>query len=209
MEAPIMRPLKARTAVTAAVVALVISAFSAATARAEAAAVRNCTWCHGPAAQGYNPAPRLAGQTRQYIERQIRSFQGHRRDNPDSRQYMWAAAEHVSPQQTHDLAAYFSALPPRAARDGLRELTRTGRTIYQEGIPEENIVACIACHGPNAEGAGDIPRLGGLAYTYLKRTLKQWGEGYNAVALHPMPDVARRLSPEQIEALASYLSFIQ
>ncbi len=204
-----MRPIKASTAVMTAVVVLVVSAVSARAAHAETAAVRNCTWCHGPGAQGYNPAPRLAGQARQYIERQIRSFQGHVRDNPDSRQYMWAAAEHVSPQRAHDLAAYFATLPARAANDGLRELARTGKAIYQDGVPQENIVACIACHGPNAEGAGEIPRLGGLAYTYLKRTLKQWGEGYNAAALHPMPDVARRLSPEQIEALASYLSFIR
>jgi cytochrome c553 len=200
-----MRLLRAKTAV----LALVLAAVPAWTAHAETAAVRNCTWCHGAAAQGYNPAPRLAGQTRQYIESQIRGFQGHVRDNPDSRQYMWGAAEHVSPERAHYLAAYFSTLPPRAANDGLRELTRSGKAIYQDGVPEANIVACIACHGPNAEGAGDIPRLGGLAYTYLKRMLKQWGEGYNSAARHPMPDVARRLSREQIEALASYLSFVQ
>ncbi len=204
-----MRPIKARTAIRAAILALVLSAAAAWAAQAETAAVRNCTWCHGAGAQGYNPAPRLAGQSRQYIERQIRGFQGHVRDNPDSRQYMWAAAEHVSAQRARDLAAYFSMLPPRAANDGLREFTRTGKAIYQDGVPEANIVACIACHGPSAEGAGDIPRLGGLAYSYLKRTLKQWGEGYNAAARHPMPDVARRLSAEQIEALASYLSFIR
>ena len=34
--------------------------------------------------------------------------------------------------------------------------------------------------GPNAEGVAEIPRLGGLAYTYLKRRLQQWGEGYHA-----------------------------
>src|SRR3974390_2941805 len=99
-----MRPITAKM-----IVAFVVSAASAWAAHAESAAVRNCTWCPGPPAQGYNPAPRLAGQTRQYIESQIRSFQSHLRDNPDSRQYMWAAVEHVSPQRTHDLAAYFSA----------------------------------------------------------------------------------------------------
>ncbi len=188
--------------------AVLVAAVSAWGAHAETAAVHNCTWCHGPAAQGFNPAPRLAGQSRLYIESQIRGFQGHVRDNPDSKQYMWNAAQFVSPRRAHDLAAYFSTLPPRAANDGLRELTASGKRIYQDGVPEANIVACIACHGPNAEGAGAIPRLGGLAYTYLKRRLKQWGAGYDAAALHPMPDVARRLSTEQIEALASYLSFI-
>ncbi len=199
-----MRLIKAKT-----VLALVVCAASAWAAHAETAAVRNCTWCHGAGAQGYNPAPRLAGQTRQYIESQIRGFQSHLRDNPDSRQYMWGAAQFVSPQRAHDLAAYFATLPRRPANDGLRELTLTGKRIYQDGIPEANIVACIACHGPNAEGVGEIPRLGGLGYTYLKRRLVQWGEGYNAAARHPMPSVASKLSVDQIQALASYLSFIQ
>lgn len=199
-----MRSIESRIAV----LVILLSAASSWSAHAESAAIRNCTWCHGPAAQGYTPAPRLAGQKPLYIEQQISRFKGHSRDNPDSRQYMWGAAEFVSPRRTHLLATYFSTLPPRAANDGLKELTASGRRIYQDGIPEANIVACVACHGPNAEGAGDIPRLGGLAYIYVRRMLKQWGEGYNAAARHPMPDVSRRLSPQQIEALASYLSFI-
>ena len=58
-------------------------------------------------------------------------------------------------------------------------------------------------------GSGKFPGLGGLAYTYLKRRLEQWGEGYHAAAGPPMPDIAGKLSPNQIDALASYLSFIK
>ncbi len=201
----IMRRIEPRTAV----LAILLCAASAWSAHAQSAAIRNCTWCHGIAAQGYNPAPRLAGQRALYIESQIRGFKGHVRDNPDSKQYMWSAAQYVSPQRAHYLAAYFAMLPARPADDGLREFTATGRKIYQDGIPEANIVACIACHGPNAEGAGEIPRLGGLGYTYLKRRLEQWGHGYDAAARPPMPSVASKLSKEQIQALASYLSFMQ
>ena len=76
------------------------------------------------------------------------------------------------------------------------------------GIPESNIVSCLVCHGPNAEGVREIPRLGGLSYSYLKRKLEQWGEGFHAAA-EPMPRIASSLSPNEIEALASYLSFIE
>ena len=55
----------------------------------------------------------------------------------------------------------------------------------------------------------EIPRLGGLSYFYLKRRLAQWGEGYHAAAAPPMPRIASKLSPDAIEALASYLSFVQ
>ena len=173
------------------------------------ALVRNCTWCHGTSAQGYAIAPRLAGQRSLYIEGQIRSFREHIRDNPYSRQYMWAASAALGPEAVHDLAAYFATIPPRPANDGNRTLAARGRAIYMEGIPEANIAACYACHGPNAEGIRDIPRLGGLAHAYLKARLQQWGQGYHSAAGSPMPIVARTLGPAEIEALTSYLSFIR
>jgi cytochrome c553 len=191
------------------ILAIALSAVCSASGRAETAAIRNCTWCHGGSAQGYSPAPRLAGQRREYIESQLFSFRQHIRDNPDSKQYMWAAAENLSRERVHFLASYFASLSPVAANNGLQEFTALGRTIYRDGVPESNIVACIACHGPNGEGAGDIPRLGGLAYPYVKTRLLQWGEGYDVTARHPMPSVASKLSRHQIEALASYLSFVK
>jgi cytochrome c553 len=172
----------------------------------EAPSVRNCTWCHGPSGQGYMVAPRLAGQRPQYIENEISSLRAHARDNPFSRQYMWGAVAALGPQEARDLAIYFASLRPKAANDGDQKLVARGRTIYLDGIPEANIVSCYACHGPNAEGVRNIPRLGGLAYFYLKSRLQQWGQGYHASA-GPMPMVARHLGPDEIEALASYLSF--
>ena len=176
---------------------------------AESLAIRNCTWCHGVSAQGYNPAPGLAGQRRGYIQNQLKDFSDHTRDNPFSQLYMWGATANLSPATAHDLAVYFSTLSPQAANDGYRELEEKGREIYQLGMPDSNTAACVVCHGPNAEGVGEIPRLGGLAYTYLKRRLEQWGQGYHGTAKPPMPRIASKLSANQIEALASYLSFVK
>jgi len=193
-----------------AILAIVASAVSTVSAWAgESAAVRNCTWCHGAGAQGYTVAPRLAGQRPQYIMSQIRSFHEHTRDNPFSRQYMWGAVAALGPYTARDLAAYFASLPPKPANDGDASLASRGRTIYMEGIPEANIVSCYACHGPNAEGIRDIPRLGGLAYFYIKARLEQWGQGYHSTPGSPMPMVATHLGPEEVEALASYLSFVR
>jgi cytochrome c553 len=175
----------------------------------ESLAVRNCTWCHGTGAQGYTVAPRLAGQRPQYIMSQIRSFREHTRDNLFSKQYMWGAVAHLNPQMARDLANYFATIPPKPANDGDGALAPRGRTIYLEGIPEANIVSCYACHGPNAEGVRDIPRLGGLAYFYLKGRLEQWGQGYHSTPGSPMPMVATHLGPDEVEALASYLSFVK
>jgi cytochrome c553 len=192
-----------------AVMAIAFSAAAALAGHAENAAIRNCNWCHGASGQGYTPAPRLAGQRPQYVATQLMNFSSHARDNPFSKMYMWGVAANLSHQVVHDLAAYYSTLSPRAANDGDKELAAAGRSIYQEGMPDANIAACVVCHGPNAEGVRGIPRLGGLAYSYLRRRLEQWGEGYHAAAGPPMLGIASKLSPNQIEALASYLSFVK
>jgi cytochrome c553 len=169
--------------------------------------VKNCTFCHGTFAQGLATAPRLAGQRAAYIEKEIHAFREHLRDNPLSQLYMWNAVANLDPATARELANYFAAVPPRAAYDGRRDLVEQGAALYQQGVAEANIVTCVVCHGPNAEGVRDIPRLGGLSYLYLKRRMEEWNLGYHPTAT-PMPAVTRALSPAEIEALASYLSFI-
>jgi cytochrome c553 len=187
---------------------LAISLAAAGPLLADDLPVRNCTWCHGTAAQGYSKAPRLAGQRIDYLVNQLQSFAAHTRDEFLSTKYMWYAAAHLDPSTARDLAAYFSALPPEAANDGDSELAAEGRIIFENGVPDENIAACQACHGPEAQGVREIPRLGGLSYNYLERRLEQWSQGHDASGT-PMPKVGQSLSPNQIAALASYLSFVE
>jgi cytochrome c553 len=58
-----------------------------------------------------------------------------------------------------------------------------------------------------AQGVREIPRLSGLSWSYLKRRLEDWSQGRDTWGTS-MPKVARSLSPNQIAALASYLSFV-
>lgn len=187
---------------------LAISLFAASPLLADdALPVKNCTFCHGTSAQGFSTAPRLAGQRPAYVMRELRVLAAHSRDNPLSQKYMWNAVANLDPQTARNLAEYLSSLPPKAADDGDEDMVAEGRAIFENGVPDENIAACQACHGPTAQGIRDIPRLGGLSFNYLKSRLEQWNEGYHASAA-PMPKVARSLSPQRIEALASFLSFV-
>lgn len=192
-----------------AIAAIIASVLPALAGDAEPTSVRNCTWCHGASAQGYAPAPRLAGQRPEYTEGQLLSFIKRTRDNPFSRQYMWGAAANLSPSTMHYLAVYFSQELPKAADDGDKELVASGKALFEDGNPAANTVSCAVCHGPNAEGIRDIPRLAGLSYFYLKRKLTEWGEGYHIGARAPMSGIASKLSSNEIEALASYLSFVK
>ena len=118
--------------------------------------VRNCTWCHGMSAQGYSKAPRLAGQRVDYLVNQLQAFATHKRDEFLSTKYMWYAAANLDPLTVRNLAAYLSALPPEAAKDGDSELVAEGRIIFENGVPDENIAACQACHGPEAQGVREF-----------------------------------------------------
>ncbi len=179
----------------------------------ERIAHRNCVMCHGPSFQGYFVAPRLAGQRPEYVQNRLRNFVAHSRDNPYSQLYMWRAAAKLQTQWADEdgaraVAAYLATLEPKAAKDGNEDLVSTGASIYAGGEANENVPACAVCHGPNAVGSRNIPRLGGLSYHYIKRRLETWAEGYHASASYPMLIVASHLSEDKMEALASYLSFI-
>ena len=193
----------------AAALALTVTASSATAEDWAGFAANNCAWCHGDLGQGYATAPRLAGQKPQYLATQLLNYNVHKRDNPLSSRYMWPAAATLNAETARGLASYYSSVQPKAAKDGKIELFDKGKSIYTFGIPEANIGSCAACHGPNAEGVRQIPRLGGLGYIYLRARLDEWGERFHVTAEAPMPQIARRLPPEVIEALASYLSFVE
>ncbi len=175
---------------------------------ADELAIRNCGWCHGMSGQGYSKAPRLAGQRRDYIVNQLRAFATHQRDETLGVKYMWNATANLDPLTAGKLADYFSALPPEAMKDGESDLVVDGRAIFENGVPDENIPACQACHGPQAQGVRALPRLGGLSFLYLKRRLEDWAQGRDLSGT-PMPRIAAALSPTQIAALASFLSFVE
>jgi hypothetical protein len=98
------------------------------------------------------PRRRVAGQRHHYIEKQLTNFKDHTRDNLFSRQYIWGATAALPPESVRGLVNYFSTLPPKAANDGDSELAAAGKKVYELGSPDSNIVSCLVCYGPNAEG---------------------------------------------------------
>jgi cytochrome c553 len=141
-----------------ALLAVLASAVPALALELGSSSVRNCAWCHGSGAQGYFPAPRLAGQRAPYIQTQLMDFRAHTRDNPFSQQYMWGAVAGLDSRTARDLAIYFSTIPPKPANDGPPQFAGLGETIYQQGMPDANIVACVVCHGPRGRHNSSVGR---------------------------------------------------
>jgi cytochrome c553 len=164
-----------------------------------------CQDCHGPSGQGYRgfyPIPRLAGQQTEYLKNQLQAFVERRRTN----NIMVNAARGLSPGMVAALANSFKNFNPRPLGGAPRGLVATGRKIFEEGVPEANIAACAACHGPDATGTGQIPRLAGQLYPYMIKVLVNWGSERRSDTSAIMEPIAHSLNRSQVEAVAAYVS---
>lgn len=177
------------------------------------AKISYCEDCHGTSAQGYRgyyPIPRLAGQQPQYLKNQLRAFADRSRPNP----IMSNVAHVMRPDMIDAVVAYFHQLHPVPIGGEPKRLVPAGKEIFANGIPQNNVAACAACHGPEATGYGEIPRLAGQLYPYLVKTLTNWPKerGQNP-AIHGasfvMLPVAHSLTSSEIKAVAAYVSSLK
>ena len=172
-----------------------------------------CEDCHGRSAQGFHgyfPIPRLAGQQPEYLKNQLEAFVEHRRTN----NIMFNVAHALSPAMISALAADFRALSPPPLGGGVKRLVPAGEKIFQNGVPEANVAACAACHGPEAQGSGEIPRLAGQLPDYVFNKLINWSRERGQNPTEPdisavMSPVAHSLTRPQVEAVAAYLSYLK
>jgi cytochrome c553 len=171
-----------------------------------------CKTCHGLSGQGYYgwfPMPRLAGQQPQYIENQLRAFIERRRTNP----IMTNVAHALSPSMISALAEHFRNLNPPPIGGAPRGSIGLGKQIYEEGLPEANVPACMACHGLEGKGQNEIPRLAGQLYAYSVGQLTGWGkvrgQGTAVDTSAIMAPTAHNLNRSQIEAVAAYVSTLR
>lgn len=165
-----------------------------------------CGACHGMDGNAADKQyPKLAGQNEAYIARQITLFQTQKRQNA----IMMGFAANLSPQDMHDIGAYFagkSSLPGVADE----KLIERGQALYRGGDKDLGVPACMACHGPDGRGmaGAGYPQLAGQWADYVQAKLKDWkggttwGDDGNAKI---MPDIAKRLGDNDIAALASYV----
>lgn len=186
--------------------AAALSAHAAGDAKAGATKAASCAACHKLDGNSDNPLwPKTAGQHSGYLMKQLRDFKSGTRKDPT----MTAMAAPLSAQDIEDLAAHFSAQTRTAGKKGDAKKAAQGGQIFLGGILQKGVPACIGCHGSEAQGnpAGDFPSLRGQHRGYLVKTLKDFRSGarLNDPALM-MHDIMVKLSDQEIETLAEYLS---
>ena len=164
-----------------------------------------CAACHGADGKSPNPEwPNLAGQNIPYLVKELRDFQaGKGRKNA----LMAPMVTALSPQDMEDIAAYFYSQPPSVGYAD-KKLLSLGEKIYRGGKPVEGMAACMSCHGPAGTGnpEGKIPAVAGQHAKYTANQLFAFRSGQRANDPYEiMRSVAKRMTDEEIQAVASYI----
>ena len=171
-----------------------------------------CSACHGPNGNSSNPDwPRLAGQNAVYVAEQLRLFRSGVRSNPT----MMPMATGLSDQDIADIAVYYEAQTPLGL-EADPSYWQAGEALYLRGDATHEVPACIACHGPVGRGnlAAGYPALRAQQSVYVVKQLNDYASGARYSGARPtqatpnavmMFTIAKRLSPQQIRDVASYV----
>ena len=148
--------------------------------------------------------PRLAGINAKYLEKQLNDFASGSRDNP----VMKPTATALTAEERIAVAEYYSKLPAPEVSVSTLEYNHLGETLALRGRWENNVPACIQCHGPNGVGIGEhFPPLAGQSAQYITNEIHNWQKGTRANdPLGLMKHTADALNDEDIEAVARWFA---
>jgi len=167
-------------------------------------AVGVCGTCHGPRGISQQPKyPRLAAQNANYLTAQLKAFRGQTRGDPDAIGYMWGMAGNLEDSTIDALAQYYASQAAIVGRHADAALVARGKSIYEQGLESGGVPACAACHGPDAHGVGDFPRLAGQHAQYVLKQLNSFQTNMRNVAV--MHGVAQGLKSDEMSAVAAFL----
>ena len=164
-----------------------------------------CATCHG--ADGNSTLsvnPKLAGQNANYMVKQLQDYRSGARQNPT----MSAMVLSLSDQDMEDISAWYASqsVTLMGANPGSLELAET---LYRAGNEELSVAACSACHSPTGQGnaPAGFPALSGQHPDYTLMQLRSFRSGQRSNdSSAMMRTVVERLTDQELEALASYVS---
>ena len=172
--------------------------------------VRACTVCHGKEGRATSDGyyPRIAGKPAGYLYNQLVNFRDGRRRNP----MMTYIVSNLPDAYLREMAEHFANLHPPYSVPAVASIApatlKRGRTLAMRGDPAKNIPACTACHGDALMGvAPAVPGVLGLPRDYINSQFGAWRIGARQ-ALVPdcMAEITRRMSADDVSAVAAYLA---
>jgi cytochrome c553 len=168
-----------------------------------------CTGCHGAEGRAGNEGyfPRIAGKPAGYLYNQLLNFREGQRRNAR----MTYLVDPLSDAYLHEMAAHFASLdlpyPPPAKTDPDPAQRARGEALVRHGDPARGVPACAGCHGSALMGREPAtPGLLALPRDYLIAQLGRWQIGLRRSAEPDcMAQIAKKLTPQDINALANWL----
>lgn len=162
-----------------------------------------CASCHGVGGNSVVAMyPKLAGQSADYIAKQLEEFKSGVRKDP----VMAGMAAALSDQDMAELGAYFASEKPTP---GNGKGSALGQKLYFGGDASRGITACIACHGTSGKGMAKagFPAVANQSVEYLTAQLAKFKSGERDNDRNSMMrNIAKRLKKNDIEALTHYMS---
>jgi cytochrome c553 len=173
------------------------------------AAAKVCQGCHGAHGEGNAAAaiPRLAGQSAEYLRKQLEDYASGDRANPVMQNF----AKPLTPADIAAVAMYFStANAPRTVIPSTAPAAQLdlGRGLARQGSEAKRVQACDSCHGPDGVGVlHAAPYLAGQSAEYLTSALTSFHQRTRKNDPGKlMTSVAGQLNASDIAAAAAYFS---
>jgi cytochrome c553 len=167
---------------------------------AEEIVTTECYLCHGNNGEGSSSTyPRLAGQHREYIAKQLLDFRNGKRKG-----IMNDMVSDLTNEEIFSLAEYFNAKPTLSHPVQDKAISLVGQYIFSYGNKFSGIEACATCHGKDGAGTKALPRLAGQHKQYVISQLKSFNSRQRNNAI--MHSIASKLTELEREAVAIYVS---
>jgi cytochrome c553 len=153
-----------------------------------------CANCHGEEGIGKSAEiPNLAGQNPAFLLEQIRKFGSGERKDP----FMQGLIKVLKDDDRLQIALFYAStsVPPSRADSAL---AAKGKDLFGK--------LCVRCHGEQARGNAEIPRVAGQKLSYLQTTVTRYRDGTGIRNNQLMTIATAPLKNEDITAVANYLT---
>jgi cytochrome c553 len=168
-----------------------------------------CEACHGAHGEGMAAAhvPRIAGQSAEYLKKQLDNYADGTRDSP----IMTNFAKALSDKQRIKYAMQYASMPllqsPQPKTLNAAQLAR-GHQLAFQGDERIRVQACNSCHGPDGIGVlHAAPYLAGQSADYIASALKSFQQGTRKNdAGELMRSIVKPLNDADVIAISGYFA---
>lgn len=177
--------------------------------------LNKCVTCHTMSGNSIIPIwPKIAEQHYDYLIKQLIEFKkGKDGDRYDPN--MFAMLQDVNDNEMIELAKYFSNQILEKSKSKIKKNAlhfQNGKKIYLYGDNENNVTACVGCHGIDGYGnkLAKFPILKWQHKDYLITQLTKFKSGTRSNDFNSMMrDIVSLMSDDQINYVAEYISFLE